>query len=146
NNGIDFDDIIMLTVKLFLEHPKRLSYWQNKFKYLLVDEYQDTNKTQFLLISLLSANHGNICVVGDESQSIYGFRGADIANILNFEKEFPSAKIIKLEENYRSTQTILNAANGVIKNNTSKIDKNLWTQNVDGDKIYYNTLNNEYEE
>ena len=146
NNAIDFDDIIMLTVKLFLENPDRLSYYQSKFKYILVDEYQDTNKVQFLLISLLSAAHGNICVVGDESQSIYAFRGADITNILNFEKEYPNAKIIKLEENYRSTKNILNAANGVIKNNKSKIDKKLWTQNNEGDKIYYKTLPNEYEE
>ena len=146
NNSIDFDDIIMLTVQLFLEHPDRLAYYQEKYKYVLVDEYQDTNKTQFLLISLLTAGTGNICVVGDESQSIYGFRGADITNILNFEKEFPSAKIIKLEENYRSTKNILNAANEVIKNNSSKIDKVLWTQNKEGEKINYKTLNNEYEE
>ncbi len=146
NNSIDFDDIIMLTVQLFLEHPDRLAYYQEKYKYVLVDEYQDTNKTQFLLISLLTAGTGNICVVGDESQSIYGFRGADITNILNFEKEFPSAKIIKLEENYRSTKNILNAANEVIKNNTSKIHKVLWTQNKEGEKINYKTLNNEYEE
>ncbi len=146
NNSIDFDDIIMLTVKLFLENPDRLMYYQSKFKYILVDEYQDTNKTQFMLISLLSAANGNICVVGDESQSIYGFRGADISNILNFEQEFPNAKIVKLEENYRSTQTILNAANEVIKNNSSKIEKKLWTQNGEGEKIDYKTLNNEYEE
>lgn len=146
NNSIDFDDIIMLTVKLFLENPDRLVYYQEKFNYILVDEYQDTNKTQFLLISLLSSGTGNICVVGDESQSIYGFRGADITNILNFEKEFPNAKIVKLEENYRSTQNILNAANEVIKNNSYKIDKVLWTQNKEGDKIDYKTLNNEYEE
>lgn len=146
NNSIDFDDIIMLTVKLFLENPDRLMYYQEKFQYILVDEYQDTNKTQFLLISLLSSGTGNICVVGDESQSIYGFRGADISNILNFEKEFPNAKIVKLEENYRSTQNILNAANEVIKNNSSKIDKVLWTQNKEGEKIDYKTLNNEYEE
>ena len=146
NNSIDFDDIIMLTVQLFLEHPDRLAYYQEKYKYVLVDEYPDTNKTQFLLISLLTAGTGNICVVGDESQSIYGFRGADITNILNFEKEFPSAKIIKLEENYRSTKNILNAANEVIKNNSSKIDKVLWTQNKEGEKINYKTLNNEYEE
>lgn len=146
NNSIDFDDIIMLTVKLFLENPDRLVYYQEKFNYILVDEYQDTNKTQFLLISLLSSGTGNICVVGDESQSIYGFRGADITNILNFEKEFPNAKIVKLEENYRSTQNILNAANEVIKNNSSKIEKVLWTQNKEGDKIDYKTLNNEYEE
>lgn len=146
NNSIDFDDIIMLTVKLFLENPDRLMYYQQKFNYILVDEYQDTNKTQFLLISLLSSATGNICVVGDESQSIYGFRGADITNILNFEREFPNAKIVKLEENYRSTKNILNAANEVIKNNSSKLDKVLWTQNEEGDKIEYKTLNNEYEE
>ena len=146
NDAIDFDDILMLTVKLFLQNPDRLVYYQNKFKYILVDEYQDTNKTQFLLISLIAASHGHICVVGDESQSIYGFRGADISNILNFEKEFQNAKVVKLEENYRSTQNILDAANEVIKNNKSKIDKNLWTQNDSGDKIYYKTLPNEYEE
>ena len=146
NNSIDFDDIIMLTVRLFLENPDRLLYYQNKFKYILVDEYQDTNRSQFLLISMLSSATGNICVVGDESQSIYGFRGADISNILNFEQEFPNAKIVKLEENYRSTQNILNAANEVIKNNKSKIDKQLWTENEEGDKIEYKTLNNEYEE
>ena len=146
NNSIDFDDIIMLTVKLFLENPDILMYYQQKFNYILVDEYQDTNKTQFLLISLLSSATGNICVVGDESQSIYGFRGADITNILNFEREFPNAKIVKLEENYRSTKNILNAANEVIKNNSSKLDKVLWTQNEEGEKIEYKTLNNEYEE
>lgn len=146
NNAIDFDDIIMLTVRLFLENPDRLMYYQSKFKYLLVDEYQDTNKIQFLLINLLSSSHGNICVVGDESQSIYGFRGADISNILNFEKEFQDAKIVKLEENYRSTKNILKAANEVIKHNKSKIDKNLWTENEEGKKIQYKTLKNEYEE
>lgn len=146
NNAIDFDDILMLTVRVFLENPDRLVYYQNKFKYILVDEYQDTNKVQFLLISMLAAAHGHICVVGDESQSIYGFRGADISNILNFEEEYPNAKIVKLEENYRSTQNILNAANTVIKNNKSKIDKNLWTQNGEGELITYQTLNNEYEE
>ena len=146
NNSIDFDDIIMLTVKLFLENPDRLLYYQQKFSYILVDEYQDTNKTQFLLISLLSSATGNICVVGDESQSIYGFRGADITNILNFEKEFPNAKIVKHEENNRSNKNILNAANEVIKNNSSKLDKVLWTQNEEGEKIEYKTLNNEYEE
>jgi len=145
-NSIDFDDIIMLTVKLFLENPDRLSYYQNKFKYVLVDEYQDTNKLQFTLISLIASAHGNVCVVGDESQSIYGWRGADITNILNFEKEFFGAKIIKLEENYRSTQTILNAANEVIKNNSAKIDKNLWTKNLVGEKIKYFSANNEYAE
>ncbi len=145
-NAIDFDDIIMLTVKVFLENPDRLEYYQNKFKYILVDEYQDTNKIQFNLISMLASSHGRICVVGDESQSIYGWRGADISNILNFEKEFDGAKIVKLEENYRSTKTILDAANNVIKNNDSKIDKNLWTENEEGDKITFNKANNEYAE
>lgn len=146
NNSIDFDDIIMLTVQIFLKFPDRLKYYQDKFKYILVDEYQDTNKIQFLFISLLAKNSGNICVVGDESQSIYGFRGADISNILNFEKQFSGAKIVKLEENYRSTKTILKAANEVIKNNKSKIDKNLWTENGEGKKIEYHTSANEYEE
>ena len=146
NNSIDFDDILMLTVQILLKDSQKLEYYQNKFKYILVDEYQDTNKIQFLLISLLSSLHGNICVVGDESQSIYGFRGADISNILNFEKEFPNSKIVKLEENYRSSQNILSAANEVIKHNKSKIDKNLWTENEVGDKIEYKTLKNEYEE
>ncbi len=146
NNSIDFDDIIMLTVKIFLNNPDILSYYQNKFEYLLVDEYQDTNKIQFLFISLLASAHGNICVVGDESQSIYGWRGADISNILNFEKEFPGAKIIKLEENYRSTKTILNAANEVIRNNKSKIEKKLWTENDEGEKIVCYNADNEYDE
>lgn len=146
NNAIDFDDIIMLTVRLFIDYPGILEKYQEKFKYILVDEYQDTNKIQFLLISMLAKNDGNICVVGDESQSIYGWRGADISNILNFEKQFSGAKIVKLEENYRSTKTILKAANEVIKNNKSKIDKNLWTQNDDGYKIEYYTANNEYAE
>lgn len=146
NNAIDFDDIIMLTVQIFLKFPDRLKYYQDKFKYILVDEYQDTNKIQFLFISLLAKNSGSICVVGDESQSIYGFRGADISNILNFEKQFSGAKIIKLEENYRSTKTILKAANEVIKNNRSKIAKNLWTENDEGKKIEYHTSANEYEE
>lgn len=146
NNAIDFDDILMITVEMLIQNPDRLEYYQNKFKYILVDEYQDTNRVQFLFISLLSSLHGKICVVGDESQSIYGFRGADISNILNFEKEYPNAKVVKLEENYRSTKNILEAANQVIKNNKSKIDKNLWTQNKEGEKIAYKTLNNEYEE
>ena len=146
NNAIDFDDIIMLTVQIFLKDSSRLNYYQNKFKYILVDEYQDTNKIQFLLVNMLASLHGKVCVVGDESQSIYGFRGADISNILNFEKEYPSAKIVKLEENYRSTQNILNAANSVIKNNKAKIEKKLWTENEEGQKITYKTLPNEYEE
>ena len=146
NNSIDFDDILCLTVELFKKYPERLNYYQNKFKYILVDEYQDTNHVQFILISMLASLHGNICVVGDESQSIYAFRGADISNILDFEKEYENSKIIKLEQNYRSTKTILNAANAVINNNESKIKKNLWTENDEGEKIKYFTSKNEYEE
>lgn len=146
NNSVDFDDIIMLTVELFKKHPDRLEYYQNKFKYILVDEYQDTNHAQFMLISMLASMHGQICVVGDESQSIYGFRGADISNILNFEKQFMGAKVVKLEQNYRSTKNILNAANHVINKNSSKLDKKLWTENDEGDKIKYYTAKNEYDE
>ena len=146
NNSVDFDDIIMLTVELFKHNPDRLNYYQNKFKYILVDEYQDTNHAQFVLISLLASMHGNICVVGDESQSIYGFRGADISNILNFEKQFIGAKIVKLEQNYRSTKNILNAANHVINKNSSKLDKKLWTDNDEGEKLKYYTAKNEYDE
>lgn len=146
NDALDFDDIIFQTVKLFETKPDRLAYYQNKFKYVLVDEYQDTNHAQFVLISKLVAIHKNICVVGDESQSIYGFRGADISNILEFEKQYKDAKVIKLEQNYRSTKTILNAANSVINNNKSKLDKKLWTNNNEGEKIKYFTARNEYEE
>lgn len=146
NNSLDFDDLISKVVEIFKAHPERLNYYQNKFKYILVDEYQDTNKAQFILISLLASAHGNVCVVGDESQSIYGFRGADISNILNFEKQFTGAKIIKLEQNYRSTKNILNAANGIIKKNTRVLDKNLWTDNDEGSKIKYFTARHEYEE
>lgn len=146
NNSVDFDDLIFLTVRLLREHKDRLEYWQNKFKYILVDEYQDTNHAQFVIINMLATNHGNICVVGDESQSIYGFRGADISNILDFEKAYANAKIIKLEQNYRSTKTVLSAANSVIHNNKSKIEKALWTENDDGDKIDLFFAKNEYDE
>lgn len=146
NNSLDFDDILCLTVELFMKNPDRLSYYQEKFHQILVDEYQDTNHVQFVLISMLAEAHKNVCVVGDESQSIYAFRGADISNILDFEKEYEGAKIIKLEQNYRSTKTILNAANSVINNNKSKIEKNLWTENDEGEKIRYFTSKNEYEE
>ena len=146
NNSVDFDDLIFLTVRLFEENPSRLEYWQNKFKYILVDEYQDTNHAQFKIIYMLSGASGNVCVVGDESQSIYGFRGADISNILEFEKAYKDAKVVKLEQNYRSTKTVLAAANAVIKNNKSKIDKSLWTENEDGDKIDLFFAKNEYDE
>ena len=146
NNSIDFDDILSYTVEIFMKNEEILEYYQNKFKYVLVDEYQDTNKVQFLLVSLLTKKSGKVCVVGDDSQSIYGFRGADISNILNFESTFKDAKIVKLEENYRSTKMILDAANAVIKNNKAAIDKNLWTSNSEGEKLTYKSLGNEYEE
>lgn len=141
NNALDFDDILFKTVELFELNPDILEYYQNKFKYIMVDEYQDTNYSQYRLISLLAKQHKNICVVGDDDQSIYSWRGADIGNILNFEKDFPGAKVIKLEQNYRSTQTILDAANSVIKNNFARKSKKLWTENAAGSPvIYYNAL------
>ncbi len=132
NNAIDFDDIINYTIKVLGENPDVLEYYSNKFEYVLVDEYQDTNKAQFTLISMLAARYGNITVVGDNDQGIYSFRGADITNILNFEKDFPGTKIIKLEQNYRCTQNILDIANSVIKNNETKYEKKLWTDNEKG--------------
>lgn len=146
NNALDFDDIIMLTIKLFSKHPDVLEYYQRKFKYILVDEYQDTNTAQYILISKLSQKSKNLCVVGDDDQSIYGWRGANISNILDFEKEFRDCKIIKLEQNYRSTQTILDAANSVIKNNLGRKNKSLWTENKGGDKIKHYLCANEHEE
>jgi len=132
NNAIDFDDIINFVIKILMENPDVLEYYTEKFKYVLVDEYQDTNKAQFTLITLLASKYGNITVVGDNDQGIYSFRGADISNILNFEKDFPGTQIIKLEQNYRCTQNILNAANAVIKNNETKYEKKLWTSNEAG--------------
>ena len=137
NNSVDFDDLLILPIKLFKENKEVLEYYQDRFKYILIDEYQDTNKAQYLLINMISAKNKNICVVGDDSQSIYSFRNADYRNILNFEKDYTNCKVIKLEQNYRSTKTILNAANDVIKNNTHKKDKNLWTENEVGEKINY---------
>ncbi|HEX2939015.1 MAG TPA: UvrD-helicase domain-containing protein [Ruminiclostridium sp.] len=134
-NALDFDDIIMLTVKLFETRPDVLEYYQHRFKYILVDEYQDTNLVQYKLVSMLSNKHRNLCVVGDDDQSIYRFRGATIENILSFEKQYSDAKVIKLEQNYRSTSTILNAANEVIANNEGRKGKTLWTKNGDGQKI-----------
>ena len=134
-NALDFDDLIVKTVELFEEYPEVLDYYCNKFKYILVDEYQDTNHAQYRLVSLLAEGHRNLCVVGDDDQSIYKFRGADIRNILDFEKEFKDCTSIKLEENYRSTQNILDAANSVISNNDGRKGKNLWTSNGTGDKI-----------
>ncbi len=146
NNALDFDDIINYTIKILIADPEILEYYSEKFKYVLVDEYQDTNKAQFTLITILSARNGNITVVGDNDQGIYSFRGADISNILNFEKDFPGTKIIKLEQNYRCTKNILKVANEVIKNNEVKYEKRLWTENDEGDKVTANLSNNEYEE
>ncbi len=146
NNAIDFDDIINFTIQILLDNSDILEYYTGKFKYVLVDEYQDTNKSQFTLISLLASKLGNITVVGDNDQSIYRFRGADIANILNFEKDFPGSKVIKLEQNYRCTGNILKAANEVIKHNENKYEKKLWTQNEEGTLPYIFCGNDEYEE
>ena len=146
NNSIDFDDIINYTIQILTENPDILEYYSEKFRYVLVDEYQDTNKAQFTLIILLSAKHGNITVVGDNDQGIYSFRGADISNILNFEKDFPGTKIIKLEQNYRSTKPILDAANAVIKHNPKKYEKNLWTENKEGNMPKLHVAKNEYDE
>ncbi len=146
NNAIDFDDIINFTIKILLENPDVLEYYSNKFKYVLVDEYQDTNKAQFTLVTLLASRYGNITVVGDNDQGIYSFRGADITNILNFEKDFPGTQIIKLEQNYRCTQNILNAANAVIKNNETKYEKKLWTKNDAGSLPMVYRADDEYDE
>ena len=146
NNSIDFDDIINYTIQILTENPDILEYYSEKFKYVLVDEYQDTNKAQFTLITLLSARYGNITVVGDNDQGIYSFRGADISNILNFEKDFPGTKIIKLEQNYRSTKPILDAANAVIKHNPKKYEKELWTENKEGNMPKLHVAKNEYDE
>lgn len=146
NNALDFDDIINLTIQILTENPEALEYYSEKFKYVLVDEYQDTNKAQFTLITLLSGRYGNITVVGDNDQGIYSFRGADITNILNFEKDFPGTRIIKLEQNYRSTKAILDAANAVIKHNEKKYEKNLWTEATGGHLPTFSKEDNEYEE
>ncbi len=145
-DAVDFDDIIYFTVKLFRENYKILEYYQNKFKYILIDEYQDTNHMQYELVSMLAAKYGNICVVGDDDQSIYRFRGATIENILNFESEYPNAKVIRLEQNYRSTQNILDAANSVISNNKYRKGKNLWTDKGAGKKILYKKNDSDLDE
>lgn len=137
NQALDFDDLIMTTIKLFERVPDVLDYYQNKFQYIHVDEYQDTNKAQYTLVNLIAQKFKNLCVVGDSDQSIYGWRGADIQNILSFEEDYPNARTIFLEQNYRSTKTILNAANEVIRNNTERKPKGLWTANANGEKIKY---------
>lgn len=137
NNALDFDDLIMLTVDLFQNNPEILDYYQERFRYIMVDEYQDTNTAQFKLVSLLAGKYKNLCVVGDDDQSIYKFRGANISNILDFEKAYPGARVIKLEQNYRSTQNILNAANEVIRHNRGRKDKRLWTSNEEGELVKF---------
>lgn len=146
NNALDFDDLIFKTVELFQYNPDILENYQERFKYIMVDEYQDTNTAQFQLVSLLAKKYKNLCVVGDDDQSIYKFRGANIENILNFEKVFPGAEVIKLEQNYRSSSNILEAANSVIKNNLGRKDKSLWTEKEDGEKIKFLQCDNAFEE
>ena len=146
NNAIDFDDIINYTIKILMENEDVLEYYTSKFKYVLVDEYQDTNKAQFTLVTILASKYGNITVVGDNDQGIYSFRGADISNILNFEKDFPGTKIIKLEQNYRCTGNILKAANSVIKHNENKYEKKLWTENDEGSLPVIYKSDDEYDE
>lgn len=136
-NALDFDDILLYTVEIFEKYPEILEKYQNRYKYIMVDEYQDTNHVQFRLVSLLSQSHGNLCVVGDDDQSIYKFRGANIENILGFERQFDGAKVIRLEQNYRSTQRILDAANSVISNNNGRKEKSLWTSGETGEKVYW---------
>ena len=146
NNALDFDDLIMKTVELFQACPDVLEYFQERFKYIMVDEYQDTNTAQFKFVSLLAGKYRNLCVVGDDDQSIYKFRGANIGNILGFENVFPDAKVVRLEQNYRSTQNILNAANQVIQNNMERKRKTLWTENEEGEKLHFRQFMNAYEE
>lgn len=146
NNALDFDDLINYAIKILTENPDVLEYYTEKFKYVLVDEYQDTNKAQFMLVSILASKYGNITVVGDNDQGIYSFRGADITNILNFEKDFPGTKIIKLEQNYRCTGNILKAANAVIKHNDNKYEKKLWTANDEGELPSIYQAEDEYDE
>ena len=146
NNALDFDDLIYQTIFLFETNPDALAEYQERFKYIMVDEYQDTNHSQFVLVKQLAAKYRNLCVVGDDDQSIYKFRGANIYNILNFEQEYPEAKVIKLEQNYRSTTNILNAANSVIKNNEGRKEKTLWTKNDEGEKVTFTRYANEYDE
>ena len=145
-NAVDFDDLILLTLRLFREHPEALAACREKYRYVMVDEYQDTNAAQFELVHSLTQEHRNFCVVGDDDQSIYGWRGAEIANLLNMEKHFPEIKIVKLEQNYRSTTTILNAANAIIKNNVRRRGKNLWSSKGAGAKIQLNTYANDEDE
>ena len=146
NNALDFDDLLLKTVQLFQTQRDVLEYYQERFRYIMVDEYQDTNGVQFELVRLLASRYQNLCVVGDDDQSIYKFRGADIRNILDFEKVFTKAAVIKLEQNYRSTANILNAANAVISHNHGRKDKTLWTANDEGPKVRFRQYDTAYEE
>ena len=145
-DAMDFDDLLGNTVELFRQCPDVLEYYQNRFRYIMVDEYQDTNQVQYEFVRLLAGKSKNLCVVGDDDQSIYKFRGATIENIMSFEKSYPNAKVIRLEQNYRSTKNILNAANAVISNNEERKGKTLWTENPEGDKIQIHTSSNEQDE
>ena len=146
NNSVDFDDLLMLPIILFRKYPNILKEYQEQYKYILIDEYQDTNEAQYLLAKMISAKYKNICVVGDDSQSIYSWRGSNYKNILNFEKDYPDCKTVYLEQNYRSTKTIIEASNELIKNNVHRKDKNLWTDNEEGVKIEYHIASNEKDE
>ena len=146
NQTMDFDDLIMKTIQLFESSPETLEFYQRKFRYIHVDEYQDTNEAQYRLVNMLAQGFRNLCVVGDADQSIYGWRGANMENILNFEKDYKDATVIKLEQNYRSTKTILQAANEVIEHNLNRKDKTLWTENESGDKITYYRADNAADE
>lgn len=146
NGALDFDDLLMMTVQLFQTDPEVLTYYQDRFRYVMVDEYQDTNTAQFAFVRMLCAGHGNLCVVGDDDQSIYKFRGANIHNILDFERHFPDATVIRLEQNYRSTQNILDVANHVIANNVGRKEKRLWTDNGEGDRMVFKQFDSAYEE
>ncbi len=146
NNALDFDDLLMKTLQLLMDHPPVLQYYQDRFRYVHVDEYQDTNMAQYQIVRLLTAESHELCVVGDDDQSIYGWRGADIHNILNFEADYPDAKVIKLEQNYRSTATILDAANQIIAHNEGRKEKALWTENAQGEKIHLYTAGDEHDE
>ena len=146
NNSVDFDDLLMLPIVLFKKHPEILKEYQEQYKYILIDEYQDTNEAQYLLAKMISGKYKNICVVGDDSQSIYSWRGSNYKNILNFEKDYPNCKTVYLEQNYRSTKTIIEASNELIKNNVNRKDKNLWTDNEQGTKIIYHQALNEKDE
>ena len=145
-NALDFDDLLLKTLELLADHPPVLQQYRERFRYVMVDEYQDTNKAQYELIRLITAESRNLCVVGDDDQSIYGWRGADIRNILDFEDDYPDAKVIKLEQNYRSTANILDAANQVIANNEGRKDKKLWTEHADGEKIEVYQASDEHDE